>query len=375
MIELRCSSLPRILSCPASLEPPTVQIQGDDEMARLGSAAHRLAVCTVKGEEVFYDAIAATAKEFAVDADELKILSRLIELSWQPLAEHFPDPYCEISFECFDDENDIELTGHPDVFSIVGTTAHIADFKTGRVEGDHDEQLRGYAFLILDAYPDLTDVWAATVHVRQRMLGDPIIMSRADLDQWWAGVVRTVKQTHYQPSHEACQFCPRRHSCPARTELMRTTVQTFGCGGGAIGNLPDDQLRQGVIVARSLAKMCEDYLAAARTEVLIRGKPVDGIDATAIEGLQVTRQDRRTLTASAFDPLVQQLGMDRVKECLKISKTKIEKKIGEIAPPRGKGKLIAATLADLEAAGAVEVSVVEKLEVKPVRITHQGAST
>lgn len=372
MIHLRCSSLPRVLSCPASLQAPAAEIQGDDEAARLGSAVHVCAELHVKGVAITGDAYTDLADGWKVDVDELRILSNMARQCWEhpAIKDNMPSPQTECPLGNMDEENGITLTGHPDVWSEANDQARVVDFKTGRNEGDFDDQLRGYLWLILQAHPELSTAWGATIHVRTRTIGEPIQMTRGDLSDWYADLVRTVNQDHYRPSHEACIYCPRRHSCPARNEMLQSTAGILTGMSEPIDlkPVPDDKLRMGVIAAKHLKGIIDAYLEAAKTEVLIRGHVEDDRSIVQIDGLQVRVEQRRQIAVNESWPILTRvLSLPVVKECLTISKTKVEKALGDIAPSRGKAKLVKATMDELDAAGAINVNEVQKLEVKPTR--------
>ena len=369
MIDLRCSSLPRILSCPASRHAPAIEVQGDDDAARLGSAVHVAAELHVKSVAITGDAYTDLAAAWKVDVEELRILSNLARLCWDSLSQHFPAPTTELALvHC--DEDGMTLSGHPDVFSIVETQARVGDFKTGRTVGDHEDQLRGYGYLLLRRFPEVETFWGTTIHVRTRTNGDPIQMTRDDLDDWYADLVRTVGHEHYRPSHESCQYCPRRLSCPARNEFLRDAA---GILAGTdvpvdLSAVPDEQLRMGVIAARHLKGIADAYLDAAKTEVLIRGHIEDDRSIVCTDGLQVRNQDRKQIVVNESWPILTRvLSLPVVKECLTISKTKVEKALGDIAPLRGKGKLVKAVMEELAEANALATQTVQILEVKPTR--------
>lgn len=373
MISLRCSALPRILSCPASRQAPAIVVEGQDEAARIGTAVHGWLANYVEG------GIGNTPGDFAleqgVDADEVSILCTFGRHCWDYIKEHFPSPQSELPFQVIDHGAGITLSGHPDAFSVVDDQVRVVDFKTGRGEGNFDDQLKGYMWLILRGMPETATAWGATIHVRTRSIGDPITMTRQDLDDWYAGLVATVKGDWFAPSHEACIYCPRRLGCPARQQLLADAAGVLtGIDatpeGFSLGNVEGDKLRVGVQAAKHLAGLCEMYLAAAKTEVLIRGHHVD--DRRIIEmdeGLQVRTEERRKLKVNESWPvLTRVLSLPVVKECLTISKTRVEKAIGEIAPPRGKAKAVNQVMDELEATGAIEVNEVQQLEVKPAKV-------
>ena len=365
-LEIRCSSLPRVLSCPASLHRPSVVIEGDDETSSLGTAAHRCFEKITAGLEVPYTETARLATVYDVDVDELRLLVNLGRQCWSSLASSFPTPRIERKLSYTADG--ITLTGSPDVWDIVDGQARVPDFKTGRSVRGHDEQLKGYALLIAKNNPEVTEAWGTTINVRARENGNIIVMQRGELDDWWGDLVETVSQEHFRPSHEACIYCPRRFNCPARQELLQSAA---GVLIGSVENmpLPEEPMRLGVLAARHLAKVAAEYLDAVKAHVEINGTHDADLDAVGINGLQVRTQKENHLNEAAWPLLVQQLGLEKVQACSTLGKGKIEKAIGEIAPKGQKGKLIAETMKVLKDAGCMdekEKKILEVIDLKEI---------
>src|SRR3990167_918515 len=111
VIDLRCSSLPRILSCPASRHAPAIDVQGDDDAARLGSAVHVAAELHVKSVAITGDAYTDLAAAWKVDVEELRILSNMARQCWEhpKIKDNFPAPQTEQSFEVISSDG-IRLT-------------------------------------------------------------------------------------------------------------------------------------------------------------------------------------------------------------------------------------------------------------------------
>ena len=55
MTEIHCSSLPRVMACPASLVPPAVRVETESEAARVGTAVHEALACHVRSPGIFID--------------------------------------------------------------------------------------------------------------------------------------------------------------------------------------------------------------------------------------------------------------------------------------------------------------------------------
>jgi hypothetical protein len=244
----------------------------------------------------------------------------------------------------------------------------VPDFKTGRSVRGHDNQLIGYSFLIAMENPEVQETWGATINVRSREIGEPVVMTRDDLLEWWEDLVETVHQEHYRPSHEACIYCPRRFNCPARLELLQSAAGVL-CGMDMDAELVESDMRLGVIAARHLAQVVYEYLDAVKAHVEINGTHDADLDAVQIDGLQVRTQKENHLNADAWPLLVMQLGLEKVKACSTLGKGKVEKALGEIAPKGQKGKLIAETMKLLKDAGCMderEKKILEVIDLKEI---------
>ena len=359
---VRASSLDRILSCPASYHAPTVdRIEAPDEAARLGTATHRVMLPIVtRAPELDVRQI---ADEHHVDREELEILRAIGKRMWDAIKGHFGTPICE---QQLTEYGDLQLTGHPDVMDCIDGRVLVVDWKTGHAEGAHANQLRAYAFLACLYYRSLgvevKSAWVAVLRVRTQEI-IPAEYTWDELQRWYAGAVSRLEgESVYRPSPETCQYCPRRFECPARLTMMRDALGVLidldaSETGMELGDWLPEQLRHGVVSARAIGKLCDQFLELAKTEVKIRG---------GVPGLEVVPQERREYTPEAWPLIEERIGLPVLRGCCRISKTKVEDAVSKAAPKGRKGAAVKEFNADLEAAGVVSVKVVEKLEVRQV---------
>src|SRR5580698_5252470 len=157
-------------NCPASIVPPAVKVNTiPDEAARLGTACHEVLQKWVRDGQPYESIIPAAATALGLeDPGELSILAYTGWKCWLEIRHHFPEPAMEVARETTRDG--VTLTGHADIESVVGTQGRILDWKTGRLDMDHEWQLRCYALLMLDRDSSLTEVYAAVVKVRDKIL-------------------------------------------------------------------------------------------------------------------------------------------------------------------------------------------------------------
>lgn len=365
---IRASSLDRLLSCPASYEAPTgPRLSGPDDAARTGTALHAIMVPIVLGNPEL-DAH-EIAEQYHVDADEVSMLRACARQLWDRVRDAFPEPSCEleISENLFERHwangtgDFLDLVGHVDVISCVDNEVRVGDWKSGFVEARCENQLRAYAYLGIMAYRSMGHMVDRASVAQLRVRTREIIPARYTWDQlqrWYAGAVNRLQgEPTYNPSADNCRYCPRRLECPGRQQLLRSEAAVLN-GEFDLPTMTPEQLRNGVVAARVLKSLCEDYLDAAKIEVTARGD---------LPGLAVVQEERREILPEAFDLLEKRLGLNVVKSLAKFSKTAIEKVVKENAPRGRKGVEAAEFIEELEAGGVVNVKTIEKLEVRPIQ--------
>src|SRR5262249_20861825 len=96
---VHCSSLPRIRSCPASIEAPAVPIDSSGESSRIGSAVHAVLAKWIKrGYDP--DALVEQAVKWQVDRDELNHLAYMGWKFWlDTLRQWHPAAETEVDME------------------------------------------------------------------------------------------------------------------------------------------------------------------------------------------------------------------------------------------------------------------------------------
>ena len=223
MIHLRPSSMDRALACPASLAIPDgeVQVGGDDDLARLGTAYHAyIGEYVASGSPV---APKQLAEQHHVDEDDLSVLCHFGRECWSQIGGEFPNPLVEHEFIYVDEAAGVTIKGHPDIVSIVGEQARIPDWKTGYNDGDHDEQLRSYGFLVCKEFPEIKTVLAAKVRIRDMEIDD-VLFTRQELERWWVGAVERIKaRDEYNPGIH-CGYCPRGATCPGKQAVLKQSA-------------------------------------------------------------------------------------------------------------------------------------------------------
>lgn len=295
---MRASSLDMAMACPESQREPMFQ-QPVGRAALVGSAVHAYLEDYISGQPQTYDHYAS---EWALSEREdfAKIAYNGVRC-WNALAQHFPNPICERELT---DAGTVGLTGHPDVVSIIGKEARVLDWKTGRVEGDHTEQLRAYAYLICKTF-DVDTVRAVVCDVRYQDIRKPVTFTRAELAEWYQQVARRLREQGYATGSH-CQYCPRAIECPAKQMLLRTIGNAVIQSDSIIANLDDEKLIRLHDAIGVLEKALTKAKDALRAEVAGRGGRITTPDGN---GLELRQEAYRTLQPQqAMETLLDRYG-------------------------------------------------------------------
>lgn len=219
-IRVRCSSLPRLLRCPASQVTSEGQPSPASEASALGTAFHEIfaAVMEVRDPE-----IAKTAARYGVDEGLLEQWKRTI-----PTAAFDGLRQCEVPFAR--EMGGGELSGTADLVLRDGDRYEIADVKTGNPDFSEEDQwlqLAGYAIGL--APEDATTVTLSLWYCRLGAEGWKhreinLVEAREQVEAIVASVVsqyalESAKRRYRTGEH--CHWCPGRAVCPARTTELR----------------------------------------------------------------------------------------------------------------------------------------------------------
>lgn len=226
MKTIRCSSLPRIMSCTASGQEPDIRIDSDNEIARVGNAAHEAYARMVEGKDVDLSAIALN---HSVDENELAMLYWQGKSYWDELKLMLSDVEAEreLSFRFRDNAGaDYLLTGHPDASAkLIGDadTSVIIDWKTGHKETDPRDQVLGYALLqATNAPPKKILIILVWTRLGQK---DIYEYTRDEIYAFSERLGESLSDERktYVPSEANCMYCPRQHDCPAKKKLLESS--------------------------------------------------------------------------------------------------------------------------------------------------------
>jgi hypothetical protein len=362
-MKIRCSALPRILSCPQSRHAPAVDIDGPNEASTLGTAAHEIAAQIVQGRP--WD-VALTATDYQCDEKELGFLAHNIKAIWERLTG------AEIIVEEVEAEMeakiapDIFLSGHADVIA-QGAERVIIDWKSQRKECDVWPQLKGYA--LLDLYlssPPLSEnilEWKLVVAWLRSGTWETRTVIPTQLDEFKAKLIAACESDRYNPSEENCEtkFCPRRHECPAHAALTKVAIHS-------LSTIPPAEMTPQALAElypeyRIVKKVCDEYDKAIKLTLESAGGKMTLADGRALELIEEPRENIAS-AIGAFEVLkAAGIAEENIWPALTMGKTKL---LDAIAATASKGEKKAAKESVMQAlreAGAIEQTVVKKLSL------------
>ncbi len=369
-LTIRCSALPLAFKCAGSVRPASVPINESNDAADVGTAGHDGLTEVVRTGKVDWDAVPALAKKHDVDEPELRVLLALGAQLWHSVRESFPGAQTEVAMQA--EIGGAILTGHADLIGRSALTAHVGDWKLGRLDSNYREQLIGYAVLALLRWSELTAATAGVLWVREHEY-EHYALSRPGLDEWrkrftneivnWDGV--------YRPGSH-CQYCPRSHECPAANALARRDLAIIADKDlpGQLENAetiaelvrkdPDRAIAL-IEKARAVTKQADRVIDAIKAEVL-RSGDVDGSD----KRLTLLRSEKRHLDVLQAFPVLEEQGFDDSDkaEVISISVSKAETLIAKRAG-KGSGAQAVREFNDkLAKAGAIHTSTSTSLVVR-----------
>jgi len=360
---LRCSGLPLAFRCAGSVRPGAVPINESNDPADLGTAAHEGLAQLVETGKVDYDAVPALAKKHKVDETELRVLLAQGAQLWEQVRESFPAAMTEVDLA--HEAGSVELTGHADILGRSGAVALVGDWKTGRVDSDYAEQLKGYAALALLEDHTLQSATAGVLWVRDASF-EHYTMTRADLPAWLDRLETELVQWDgtFRPGRH-CEYCPRAHECPAANAMVRSAVAALSDkdvdDAALIREMPAEQLIQLHSRVSLVESQIDRFRKAVRHRVEEQGDIVGDEKRITLE-----TEERRQLDPLAAFPVLEAQGFGdaEMAEVIDISVSKAEK---VVATRAGKGKGAGAVRelqAALKGAGAIKTRPITKLVLR-----------
>lgn len=351
--EIRCSSLPRLLSCAASSVPPKTRVESGHAAARLGSAFHEFISGVISGDE---QSLADVAAKHVVDMEELRPMALWARSLWlEQLKYSFPLAISEKQLVAYVAGWPFRLTGHPDLLGCVNTEVRGLDWKTGYIAEDVTDQLRGYAWLGMHHWPDAESARMTVLRVREQQ-ADTFTFSRVELELWWDHVCKHLSDPSVFSAGSWCGFCPRSHECPEQRRRLETLLSLVPAGQFEVGDSEPVKLAVATAWAKEIIRGLELFILAAKAQVVSHGGEYGP--------MSIKTQSRRAIDVyRGFDVLEKALGRERFLGMLKIGIGEVQEAVKDAAPRGNKMNALRDLNANLELVGAMKTTWIEKLEV------------
>ncbi len=365
MITIRCSSLPRIMSCPASLDVGEVQIQSSSENARIGTAVHEVMADIIRAGDFHMPELYPYADQNGVEVEDISFLCWRGLSIWKQYAPVLQN--VEVEQEratVISDE--IELTGHPDVTATMEIGQGVViDWKTG-VEKECVDQLLGYAALCFTGNPQGVKVIVANL---RENVADVRNFESEDIDKFIEGGTAVVgmKKKPYNPTSENCQYCPRRLDCPAKAKFAESSVMAMESVHSNHSLTTPEQLAGLYDAAASLSRTLEQYKDALKMAVKDAGS------ITLPDGRVLTLEEceRDTISANCDFWLTAQTFIGGTEEAetadkigedaFTVKKQAVIKAVRDAAPKGEKDAAEERFMKELRSAGCVKTTKFEKI--------------
>lgn len=346
------SRMPLFMHCSQSAVDPAIKIGHDSVAAFNGSVVHRALSRYVE-----------IGQRTKFNDSELQMLFNSGAALWDENAPYMPNPMTEQKI-------DIVLAGQKiagtlDVCSVQEDTALVYDHKSGRVETDNKWQNLFYALCVARAL-GCRRAWIMTGWLRsmsiERYAYDP-----DELDEAERRIADQLKSDAYSPG-EHCVYCARRFECDARHAEARMAIRDldgidteYAQKYLAVREIGGAKLREIDQRVKILNEAIKAWDEAKRTEIRAAG-PLDygnGEQLALVESPNGYDFD----VPATLAILRERFGSEAVDTAIKLSAEGVKNLAGDAAPPKGKGKAIAALIEDLTASKAATPKTVFKLKV------------
>lgn len=374
-MKLRCSKLPLAFKCPASVygDSDDILIEFAHEGGAMGSAVHAVLETLVRAGTFEVPDVRPVSLKFGVESEELTRLSTYGLHAWKALAQYFPSPQTEVELE------DDDLSGHIDVLSLGEDWANLADWKSSYKQPDYYDQIMGYAKLVFSNYPQVVQVKATLIWLRD-WSQDTILITRDDVEAWVTTLQNRVFLWDGKYTAGAhCEYCPRFSTCPARQALVRSALAEIGAyDSRAVSADADGVIAVKVLTEAALPSIVQMYREGKLSIVKGLLKQIDDLIHTHIAAtgpidlgngreLALVPENRDTIEPlKAWPVLTQYLETEELAGCVKIGKTAMLDAIGDKAGKGQKAKAKAQVMAELESANAVTKTEIMKLRERKI---------
>jgi hypothetical protein len=364
--KIRCSSLPLMAACAPAAESVAYKIESERGPSDLGTAFHAcMARYVGRGESPAVTITQEAARNNVTPADLAPLVWGASKVWRETLEPLYPNAEVEREFSASDPDAGIELTGHLDIFSWVPEAREIRvlDYKTGYIDAEAREQLRGYALLGMLNYPAASTASISKWQVREGKL-ETEVFTREALFAWWEWLVAHVRESNIFRSGDHCERCPRAFACEARTAALRQAAGWLpAMDGDALRELDADRMAEVLTQARALEKLLGRIIGTIKSEVSLRGK--------SFGPMFIKTEERTSINVGrGYGVLAQAIGVEKLIPMFKVGKGDVEDAVKATAPRGQKSAAVNNLMEQLGEAGALVISTIHKLEVR-----KNGSST
>ena len=367
MMRIHASALPRAIGrdgCPASLKAPQLDIAGTSDDADLGRAAHEAGERHVLGQEV--------------DLAEIAAAHEVEESALAPLFHQFRKLYARYAdaLDVLGVEMPVSSMVIPGV-TIVGTADFFAttrdadkllvngDLKSTESRDPLDQQI-GY---IVGEHDGLPAPGKCISFYLREGVSEVHDIGAAEIGDWKDRLRYAIEHPEkFAPTVGNCQFCRRALECPARTALMRASLDAMAEPGQDIKAMSPAQRGSLYLKLQAAEWYCEGVrdalreFAAEAPFILPDGREVALVD---------DRKERIDVEAG-WPVMANEFGVGPenlirvIGPMLSIGKGKLTEAIGSATPKGQKGRRIAALLDALRERGALIETVGKKFSIRKV---------
>jgi hypothetical protein len=388
---IRCSALPRILSCTASAEKPDIDIDSGGKVADIGTAAHEFYARMVRENLDEPGDLFQLAEKLGVDEDELRMLAWSGLREWKKVRDRIEVWNVEGEMAKVVDSPAgsakalFKLTGHPDLngrLKADPTTGVIIDWKAGYKENVYLPQTKGYALLDLLIYGNnpnhpmfkgrefiIPEKYLLLVVWTRLGVTETFEFPTADIIDLREQLCRIFSEEtrRYVPNGSNCEYCPLALDCPARRALILSAGRDMLAIGGeeSTREVTPAALAALYPQSRMLKKALESYEASVRQVVEDAGGILP--DGQGME-LALEESPRETIhfprKQEVFKNFLTDSEIENLLASLTISKEKLKKSIMQCAPNRKGNANLNACIEALRQAGTVEKKQITKLSYR-----------
>jgi hypothetical protein len=384
---IRCSSLDSLFACPQSvLADGAVNIDTAGEAAEIGAAVHTLLATHIATRGLGCDVAGECARRGIADAEEE--VGQLVlagQRAWDELKQYFPQPKPEQFVSCQVTDK-YTLAGTCDVLSAAGKGAIFADWKTGRVDEGYHQQMFGYAYCCWNMLgrPE-AEIAGVVVFLRHRY-HRIVKYTPARLREWEADLVRNVLSTphSYSPGNQ-CAQCKVYAGCEARRQIVAGTLHAMMDPPEPTAQAAHraflataNQLLSGLTVENKSDPAVARALSELRFRLKLAGQAIENADSMIRQAVQRvgpiplennTELALRDYEQKSLDPLKSlrvirpHLSDADIAGAMKLSLPKLRDAVGSKHKRGEKKAAIALMEQELDAAGAIETTTRQRLEV------------